>query len=47
LQQKKEVYQKYGVKEYTIIDPIAQNADPDTMKDGVMLFNKEHKKMSS
>ncbi len=35
LRQKKEIYEKYGVKEYIIIDPIAQNADLYILKDNV------------
>jgi len=35
LRQKKDIYEKYGVKEYIIIDPIAQNADLYVLKDGV------------
>jgi Uma2 family endonuclease len=35
LGQKKEIYEKYGVKEYIIIDPLAQNADLYALKDGI------------
>lgn len=35
LRQKKDIYQKYGVKEYIIIDPIAQDADLYVLKDSV------------
>ena len=35
LRQKKDVYEKYGVKEYIIIDPIAKNADLYSLRDGV------------
>jgi Uma2 family endonuclease len=35
LRQKKDIYEKYGVKEYIIMDPIAQNADLYILKDGV------------
>ncbi|WP_184548270.1 Uma2 family endonuclease [Mucilaginibacter sp. FT3.2] len=34
LRQKKDIYEKYGVKEYIIIDPIQQNADLYILKDG-------------
>ena len=34
LRQKKDIYEKYGVKEYIIIDPIQQNADLYTLKHG-------------
>ena len=33
--QKKEIYEKYGVKEYIIFDPIAKNASLYILKDGV------------
>jgi Uma2 family endonuclease len=35
LRQKKDIYEKYGVKEYIIIDPIDKNADLYVLKDGV------------
>ena len=34
LQPKKDTYEKYGVKEYIIIDPIAKNADLYILKNG-------------
>ena|ERR1700748_2756594 len=34
LRQKKDIYQKYGVKEYIIIDPVSKNADLYSLKDG-------------
>ena len=34
LRQKKDIYEKYGVKEYIIIDPIDQSADLFLLKDG-------------
>jgi Uma2 family endonuclease len=34
LRQKKDLYQKYGVKEYIIIDPVSKNADLYSLKDG-------------
>jgi Uma2 family endonuclease len=34
LRQKKDIYEKYGVKEYIIIDPIQQNADLYILKHG-------------
>jgi len=34
LRLKKDIYEKYGVNEYIIIDPIAQNADLYVLKDG-------------
>ena len=33
LRQKKDIYEKYGVKEYIIIDPVQQNADLYALKD--------------
>ncbi|QTE35482.1 Uma2 family endonuclease [Mucilaginibacter gossypii] len=33
LRQKKDIYEKYGVKEYIIIDPIQQNADLYILKE--------------
>jgi len=44
LRQKKDVYEKYGVKEYMIIDPIAQNADLYVLKDGVYYLHQKAKK---
>ena len=32
LRQKKDLYQKYGVKEYIIIDPVSKNADLYSLK---------------
>jgi len=44
LRQKKDIYEKYGVKEYIIIDPIAHNADLYTLKDGIYyLYQKAQK----
>ncbi len=34
LRQKKDIYEKYGVKEYIIIDPIVQIAELYSLKDG-------------
>ena len=34
LRQKKDVYEKYGVKEYIIVDPIAFNCELYVLKDG-------------
>ena len=41
LRLKKDVYEKYGVKEYIIIDPIAQNADLYVLKDGLYVLNQK------
>ncbi len=44
LRQKKEIYEKYGVKEYIIIDPIAQNADLYVLKDNVYQLHQKAQK---
>ncbi|MBS1525438.1 MAG: Uma2 family endonuclease [Bacteroidetes bacterium] len=44
LRKKKEIYEKYGVKEYVIIDPIAQNADLYVLKDGVYSLHQKAEK---
>jgi Uma2 family endonuclease len=44
LRQKKEVYQKYGVKEYIIIDPVSQNADLYVLKDGAYYLHQKAQK---
>ncbi len=41
LRQKKDIYERYGVKEYIIVDPIAQNADLYTLKEGVYHLNQK------
>lgn len=41
LRQKKDIYEKYGVKEYMIIDPIAQNAEVHILKDHVFQLHKK------
>ena len=41
LRLKKDVYEKYGVKEYIIIDPIAQNADLYVLKDGLYYLHQK------
>jgi Uma2 family endonuclease len=35
LRQKKNIYEKYGVKEYIIIDPIEQSAELYSLKEGI------------
>lgn len=47
LRLKKDVYEKYGVKEYIIIDPIAQNADLYVLKDGVFYLHQRAAKNES
>jgi Uma2 family endonuclease len=44
LRQKKDIYEKFGVKEYIIIDPIAQNADLYCLKDGLYTLHQKAKK---
>jgi Uma2 family endonuclease len=44
LRQKKDIYEKYGVKEYIIIDPVAQNADLYALKDGVYYLHQKVQK---
>ncbi|MBB3058932.1 Uma2 family endonuclease [Mucilaginibacter gotjawali] len=39
--QKKEVYEKYGVKEYIIFDPIAKNASLYALKDGIYYLHQK------
>jgi Uma2 family endonuclease len=41
LRQKKEIYEKYGVKEYIIIDPIAKNADLYTIENNAYSLNQK------
>lgn len=44
LRQKKDIYEKYGVKEYIIIDPVLLNADLYSLKDGAYhLYQKAQK----
>jgi Uma2 family endonuclease len=42
--QKKEIYEKYGVKEYIIFDPIAKNAHLYALKDGVYYVHQKAQK---
>ncbi|HEY9002793.1 MAG TPA: Uma2 family endonuclease [Mucilaginibacter sp.] len=44
LRQKKDIYQKYGVKEYIIVDPIAFNCELYTLKDGAYQLNQKKEK---
>ncbi|WDF77249.1 Uma2 family endonuclease [Mucilaginibacter sp. KACC 22773] len=44
LRPKKDTYEKYGVKEYVIIDPIAQNADLYVLRDGVYYLHQKTQK---
>jgi Uma2 family endonuclease len=44
LSPKKDIYEKYGVKEYIIIDPIAQNVDLYVLKDGAYYLHQKVQK---
>ncbi|SEO25672.1 Putative restriction endonuclease [Mucilaginibacter sp. OK283] len=44
LRPKKDTYEKYGVKEYIIIDPIAQNADLYVLRDGAYYLHQKAQK---
>jgi len=44
LRQKKNVYEKYGVKEYIIIDPIEQSAELYALKDGAYYLHQKAQK---
>lgn len=44
LRQKKDVYEKYGVREYVIIDPIVQTIELYTLMDGKYYLHKKAKK---
>ena len=41
LRQKKNIYEKYGVKEYIIIDPIEQSAELYALKDGAYYLHQK------
>jgi Uma2 family endonuclease len=44
LRQKKNLYEKFGVKEYIIIDPVIENAELYCLKDGVYSLHKKAEK---
>jgi Uma2 family endonuclease len=44
LRQKKDIYEKYGVKEYIIVDPIAQNADLYSLMNGAYYLHQKAQK---
>lgn len=44
LRQKKEIYEKYGVQEYIIVDPIAKNVDVYVLKDGAYYLHQKAEK---
>jgi Uma2 family endonuclease len=41
LRQKKNIYEKYGVKEYIIVDPIEQSAELYALKDGAYYLHQK------
>jgi Uma2 family endonuclease len=43
LRQKKDIYEKYGVKEYIVIDPVSRNADLYALQDNAYYL---HQKVS-
>jgi Uma2 family endonuclease len=44
LRQKKDIYEKYGVKEYIIVDPIEQSAELYALKDGAYYLHQKAQK---
>ena len=44
LRQKKDIYQKYGVKEYIIVDPIALNCEMYIWANGTFQLNQKAEK---
>jgi Uma2 family endonuclease len=41
LRQKKDIYEKYGVKEYIIVDPLQENAEVHILEDGVYVLKQK------
>ncbi|WP_448702829.1 Uma2 family endonuclease [Mucilaginibacter sp. AW1-3] len=41
LRQKKDIYEKYGVKEYIIVDPIQENAEVHALENGVFTLKQK------
>jgi Uma2 family endonuclease len=44
LRQKKNIYEKYGVKEYIIVDPIEQSVELYALKDGLYYLHQKAQK---
>ena len=44
LRHKKNLYEKFGIKEYIIIDPLAENAELYSLKDGVYYIHQKAEK---
>ncbi len=43
LRQKKDIYEKYGVAEYIIIDPLQQNVEVHILKEGIYVLDQKVK----
>ncbi len=41
LRQKKDIYEKYGVKEYIIVDPLQENAELHALENGVFVIKQK------
>ncbi|EHQ25338.1 Uma2 family endonuclease [Mucilaginibacter paludis] len=41
LRQKKDIYEKYGVKEYIIFDPMQENADVYVLENGIFVLKQK------
>jgi len=41
LRQKKDIYEKYGVKEYIIIDPLGENAEVHSLENDVFILKQK------
>jgi len=41
LRQKKDIYEKYGVKEYIIVDPIQENAEVHALENSVFVLKQK------
>jgi Uma2 family endonuclease len=44
LRQKKDIYEKYGVKEYLIIDPLQENAEVHALENGAFVLKQKASK---
>ncbi|GAB2705847.1 Uma2 family endonuclease [Mucilaginibacter koreensis] len=47
LRQKKDIYERFGVQEYIIVDPIAQSAELYALKDGFYYLHQKAQKEES
>ena len=41
LRQKKDIYEKYGVNEYIVVDPVSRNADLYVLKDSAYYLHQK------